>query len=90
MGDLELNFVGQPERATQKRVIALFRDKLGYRYLGDWTDRDTNSNVEESLLSAWLAKRAYSLAQVSVAIYKLRLVALSPLLLRTSRRSGAS
>ncbi len=24
--------VGQPERATQNRVIALFRDELGYRY----------------------------------------------------------
>lgn len=31
--------VGQPERATQDRVIALFRDELRYRYLGDWTDR---------------------------------------------------
>ena len=24
--------IGQPERATQKRVIALFRDELRYRY----------------------------------------------------------
>ena len=39
--------VGQPERATQDRVVALFRDELGYRYLGDWTDRDGNSNIEE-------------------------------------------
>ena len=44
--------IGQPERATQNRVIALFRDELGYRYLGDWTDRDGNSNIEEGLLSA--------------------------------------
>ncbi len=42
-----MNDVGQPERATQNRVIALFRDELGYRYLGDWTDRDGNSNIEE-------------------------------------------
>ena len=39
--------VGQPERATQNRVIALFRDELKYRYLGDWTDRDGNSNIDE-------------------------------------------
>ena len=30
-----MNIVGQPELATQKRVIALLRDELGYRYLGD-------------------------------------------------------
>src|SRR3989304_1259842 len=48
--------IGQPERATQKRVIALFRDELRYRYLGDWTDRPTNSNIEEALLTAYLRK----------------------------------
>jgi len=44
--------IGQPERVTQNRVIALFRDELGYRYLGDWTDREGNSNAEEKLLAA--------------------------------------
>jgi len=29
-----MNTVGQPERTTQNRVIALFRHELGYRYLG--------------------------------------------------------
>ena len=52
--------IGQPERATQNRVIALFRDELDYRYLGDWTDRDGNSNIEEGLLSAWLTKNGYT------------------------------
>lgn len=41
--------VGQVERHTQNRIIALFRDELGYGYLGDWTDRDGNSNVEVGL-----------------------------------------
>ena len=49
-----MSAVGQPERATQNRVIALFRDELHCRYLGDWTDRDGNANIEEGLLSAWL------------------------------------
>ena len=52
--------VGQPERATQNRVIALFRDELHYRYLGDWTYRDGNSNIEEGLLTAYLSKTGYS------------------------------
>ena len=64
--------IGKPERATQNRVIKLFVDELGYRYLGDWTDRDANSNVEEGLLSAWLTKRGYTSAQISAALYKLR------------------
>jgi type I restriction enzyme R subunit len=67
-----MNDVGKSERATQNRVIALFRDELGYRYLGDWTDRDDNSNIEEGLLSAWLIKSGYSKDQISVALHKLR------------------
>jgi hypothetical protein len=39
MGGTEVSAFGQPERATQNRVIALFRKELGYRYLGDWTDQ---------------------------------------------------
>ena len=30
-----MSTVGKPERATQDRVIALFRDELRYRYLGE-------------------------------------------------------
>src|SRR5437867_2335260 len=67
-----MNVVGQPERATQDRVVALFREELGYRYLGNWADRDGNSNVEEGLLSAWLTKGGYTPAQIAVALYRLR------------------
>ncbi|MGA6829216.1 type I restriction endonuclease subunit R [Nitrospira sp. NS4] len=67
-----MNTVGQPERATQSRVIALFCDELGYRYLGDWTDRDGNSNIEEGLLTTYLTKNGYSPAQISRALYLLK------------------
>src|SRR3989454_6196210 len=67
-----MNYVGTPERATQTRVIALFHDELRYRYLGDWTDRAGNSNIEEGLLSTWLTKNGYTPAQISVALHKFR------------------
>ena len=63
--------IGQPERATQNRVIALFRDELNYRYLGDWTDRTGNSNIEEGLLTAWLGDAGYSQAQIGRALDRL-------------------
>ncbi len=64
--------IGQPERVTQNRVIALFRDELHYRYLGDWQDRDGNSNVEEGLLTAYLVGAGYSPEQIAKAIHDLR------------------
>ena len=67
-----MSTIGQPERATQNRIIALFRHELGYRYLGDWTDRQGNSNIEEGLLSAWLTRTGYTKPQIAAALYKLR------------------
>jgi len=64
--------IGKPERATQQRVIALFRHELKYRYLDDWTYRDGNSNIEEGLLTGWLKKNGYTPAQIGAALYKLR------------------
>ncbi|PPQ34940.1 type I restriction enzyme, R subunit [Rhodoblastus acidophilus] len=67
--------IGQPERATQDRIIALFRDELNYRYLGDWTDRPGNSNIEDDLLTAHLTRSGYSGAQIAVALHKLKTAA---------------
>ncbi|HEX3696327.1 MAG TPA: HsdR family type I site-specific deoxyribonuclease [Polyangia bacterium] len=64
--------VGLPERATQSRVIDLFCDELGYRYLGDWSERAGNSNIEEATLTAWLAAQGNGPAQISGALHKLR------------------
>lgn len=70
-----MNVIGKPERATQRRLISLFRDELGYRYLGDWSDRDENSNIEEALLSDYLHRTGYGAAQISAAIRKLTIEA---------------
>ena len=66
-----MSTIGKAERVTQDRVIALFREELGYRYLGDWTDRDGNSNIEETLLTAYLTRSGYTPAQIDAALYKL-------------------
>ncbi len=55
---MPLSNAGKPERHTQNRIIALFRDDLGYRYLDDWSERDGNSNVEKGLLTALEEKLA--------------------------------
>jgi type I restriction enzyme, R subunit len=67
-----MNGIGKPERATQNRVVALFRDELGYRYLGDWTDRVGNNNIEEDLATAYLTQNSYTPEQISSALYRLR------------------
>jgi hypothetical protein len=50
--------VGQPERATQNRSIALFRNELRYRYLRDWADRDGNGTIRNR--TCYLALRVAS------------------------------
>lgn len=52
-----MSTVGQVERKTQQRVVRLFRDTLGYDYLGDWTDRVGNRNIEEDLLLNFLREQ---------------------------------
>ena len=60
--------VGQIERITQNRVVELFQDQLGYRYLGNWEDREDNSNIEENILRQYLIKKGYSKNLIDKAI----------------------
>ena len=66
-----MSTIGQPEHFTQNRVITLFREELKYHYLGDWTNRDGNTNIEEQLLTTYLAKAGYTAGQISVALQRL-------------------
>ena len=70
--------VGQAERVTQNRVVKLFREELGYRYLGDFSDREENSNVEEAELRKHLSGKGYTSEQISRAIYLLKVEAVNP------------
>lgn len=63
--------VGEKERLTQDRVIKLFVDRLGYEYLGDWQDREDNSNVEEKILGDYLRGQKVNHALITAAIRKL-------------------
>lgn len=67
--------IGKPERITQNRVVKLFQDELGYRYLGDWHDRKKNSNIEQEILTNWLVKQGYNQNLISKAIYEFSKVA---------------
>lgn len=64
------------ERETQNRIIKLFSDPshescLGYKYLGDWHQKEDNRNIVLKYLKANLECRGYNEVQISQAIQKL-------------------
>jgi len=63
--------VGQLERLTQNRIVALFQKELGYDYLGNWQDREGNSHIEEDALREHLSAQGYSDALINRALYEL-------------------
>lgn len=67
--------VGQIERATQDRVVRLFRHQLGYSYLGNWHDRLDNRNIEEELLRDWLQRQGVDDNLIGRALHLLDQVA---------------
>ena len=67
--------VGDIERITQNRVVKLFKEKLGYTYLGNWEDRPNNRNIEEALLTGYLSKKGYHPTLINKALHELRVTA---------------
>jgi len=68
MSNKATNKVGQLERKTQNRLVALFHDRLKYDYLGNWEEREGNSNIEEEYLHSYLSRSGYSEALIKKAI----------------------
>ncbi|MDP3664388.1 MAG: HsdR family type I site-specific deoxyribonuclease [Nitrosomonas sp.] len=66
--------VGQIEKRTQARVVALFRERLCYDYLGDKTDLN-NHNLELTLLREWLTRQGVSDTLINRALHELNKVA---------------
>jgi type I site-specific restriction-modification system R (restriction) subunit len=64
-----MSTVGQIEKNTQARVAKLFRDSLGYDYLGNWIEREGNSNIETRLLRGWLKKRGVEDTLITRALH---------------------
>jgi len=67
--------IGQIERETQNRIVKLFKEQLGYRYLGNWEERG-GSNIEKEELRKYLsATKKYSKELLNKAVYELSKVA---------------
>lgn len=62
--------IGAPEKATQERLLDLFVDELGYKYLGNKTDED-NRNILPDLLWSNLSRRGYTRRAADAAIVQL-------------------
>lgn len=64
--------IGDIERITQNRVVKLFADELGYEYLGNWENREGNSNIEPEYLTNYLKAKKYSKEQISRVLDELK------------------
>ncbi|MBN2403735.1 MAG: HsdR family type I site-specific deoxyribonuclease [Spirochaetes bacterium] len=62
--------IGKKERETQNRVIKLFDKELSYKYLGNWEEREDNSNIEEELLIEYLTRKKYNKNLINKALYE--------------------
>lgn len=64
--------IGEPERSVQNRLLALFKEKLKYEYLGNYEYRTCNRNIERKLLFDYLmSTKKWSEDEAKRAITKL-------------------
>lgn len=64
--------IGEPERSVQNRLLALFKEKLKYEYLGNYEYRTCNRIIERKLLFDYLmSTKKWSKDEAKRAITKL-------------------
>lgn len=64
--------IGEPERPVQNRLLALFKEKLKYEYLGNYEYRTCNRNIERKFLFDYLmSTKKWSGDEAKRAITKL-------------------
>ena len=64
--------IGEPERPVQNRLLALFKEKLKYEYLGNYEYRTCNRNIERKFLFDYLmSTKKWSGDEAKRAIAKL-------------------
>ncbi len=63
--------IAKLERQTQQKVIDFFQAALDYTYLGNWHDREDNSNLEEKLLTDWLKRQGHSEKIIQKVLFEL-------------------
>ena len=66
-----MSTVGEREIRTQERVVAFFRDALGYTYLGHWQEHEHNSNIDKARLTHWLSRRGHDDGIIRKVLYEL-------------------
>ena len=66
-----MNTVGETEIRTQERVVTFFQKVLGYTYLGNWQERQDNSNIDKALLADWLRGNGYDDEIITKVLYEL-------------------
>ncbi|MHB2149647.1 type I restriction endonuclease subunit R [Calditrichota bacterium LG25] len=66
-----MSTIGEKEARTQYRLVHFFQNALGYRYLGNWKDREGNDNVEEELLTDWLKRQGHSQKIIQKVLFEL-------------------
>ncbi|QTA82714.1 Type I restriction enzyme R protein [Desulfonema limicola] len=67
--------LGQKEKITQNRVVKLFQNKLKYRYLGNWEEKEDNSNIDTEILTQYLSDSGYSKTLINKALFDLDRIA---------------